>query len=104
MSEELRKFENQARMFLANVFDSALMAIDLAKTQVYHGTPKEVAAKLRSFQMDADRVAKALEGATTFTEAICNLQEHPGAVMAAIPSLRPPPECVNGPMGDFRKL
>jgi hypothetical protein len=53
--------ENKARMFFANVFDTGLMALDLAKTTVYHGKPEAVAVKLRQFGFDVELLAAALE-------------------------------------------
>ncbi len=67
--------ENKARMFFANVFDTGLMALDLAKTTVYHGTASAVAVKLRQFGFDVERLATALEGSgDSFSEALKALE------------------------------
>lgn len=75
MSNETDRMENRARMFFANVFDTGLMALDLAKVATYTRSPREVAERLRQMSMDANRIAAALETSETFSAAMWELQK-----------------------------
>ncbi len=62
--------ENRGRMFFANLLDTGLMALDQAKTTIYHGTPKSVAEKMRQIGFDVAMVAAAFEESDSFQEAM----------------------------------